>query len=119
MIKIVLNFVVTIILALILSSFLPWWSVMTAALATSLFIPLKRAAVFFVPFIAILIFWSIYSFYLSSTNDFIMATRIATLLKIGNNPYLLILLTGTIGGVAAGVAAIFGRQLALFFESKN
>ena len=116
--KNITNFIATIILAAILSLFLPWWSVMTAALATALFIPLKRAAVFFVPFMAILVFWAGYSFVLSSANDFILAKQISELLKIGGNPYLLILVTGVVGGLAAGITAIFGKQLTLM-SSRN
>ena len=113
MTKNILNFIATLILALILSLFLPWWSVMTAALATALFIPLKKAAVFFVPFFAILLFWAVYTFMLSSGNDFTLAKRIAELLPLGGNPYALMLVTGIIGGLAAGITAIFGKQLSL------
>ena len=111
--KNILNFIATIILALALSFFLPWWSVMTAALATALFIPLKKAAVFFVPFFAILLFWAVYSFILSSGNDYTLAKRISELLYLGGNPYLLMLVTGIVGGLAAGIAAILGKQIVL------
>ncbi len=112
------NFIATLLLALILSLFLPWWSVMTAALTTALFMPLKKAAVFFVPFIAILLFWAVYSFVLSNNNDFILAKRIAVLLPLGGNPYVLMLVTGIIGGLAAGIAAVFGKQLTLITKKK-
>jgi hypothetical protein len=91
---------------------------MTAALITALFIPLKRFAVFFVPFLAILLFWSVYSFIWSSGNDFTLAKRIAVLLPLGSNPYVLILVTGCIGGLAAGIAGIFGKQLTLISKKK-
>ncbi len=108
--KNIINFIATIILALILSQFLPWWSIMLAAFFTSLFFSLKRGAVFLIPFLAIALLWIIHSFWLSSSNDFILANKIAALLPLNGNPYLLILLTGVIGGLAAGVAAIFGKQ---------
>ncbi|MCX7551402.1 hypothetical protein [Xanthomarina sp. F2636L] len=110
MTKNIINFIVTIILAIILSQFLPWWSVMVAAFATGLFFSLKRASVFVVPFLAITLFWVAYSFWLSSTNDFILAKKMAVLLPLNGNAYLLILVTGIIGGLAAGVAGIFGKQ---------
>ena len=110
------NFIVTIVLAFVLSLFLPWWSVMTAALATSLFIPLKKAAVFFVPFLAIFLFWLIYSYIMSSGNDFTLAKRIAVLLPLGGNPYALMLVTGIVGGIAAAIAAVFGKQLSLVLK---
>lgn len=108
----IINFVVTIIIALILSQFLPWWSVMVAGFVSALFFSLKRAAVFFVPFLAIFCFWSIYAFVISSANDFTLAKKIAVLLPLDGNPYVLILVTGLVGGLAAGVAALFGKQLA-------
>ena len=107
------NFIATLVLAILLSLVLPWWSVMTAALATSLFIPLKKMATFFVPFLAILLFWVVYCFILSSTNDYTLAKRISELLYLGGNPYLLIMITGIVGGLAAGIAAVFGKQLSL------
>jgi hypothetical protein len=50
---------------------------------------------------------------LSSTNDFTLAKRIAILLPLGGNPYLLMLITGVVGGIAAGIAAILAKQLNL------
>lgn len=112
------NFIVTIVLTVLLSFFLPWWSVMVAALITGWFMPLKRVAVFFIPFLAILLFWAVYSYILGSANDFILAKKIAQLIGIGSNPYLLIVVTGTIGGLAAGIAGILGRQIAGLGKSK-
>lgn len=107
----IINFVVTIIIAAILSSFLPWWSVMVAGFVSALFFNLKKAAVFFVPFLAICCFWAVYAFIISSVNDFTLAKKIAVLLPLGGNPYVLILVTGLVGGFAAGVAAVFGNNL--------
>ena len=109
----ILNFIATILIASICSQFLPWWSVMLAAFLTALFISLKRAAVFFVPFLAIFLFWAVYSFWLGNANDFILSKKIAVLLPLGGNTMLLILVTGLIGGVAAGVAALLGKQFSL------
>lgn len=116
--KNIINFIATIILAYVLSLILPWWSIMTAALATALFMPLKKAAVFFIPFLAILLFWLVYSFILSNGNDFILAKRIAILLPLGGNPYVLMLVTGVVGGLAAGISALFGKQLSLILKRK-
>lgn len=114
--KNLLNFIATILIAYILSLVLPWWSVMVAALATALFIPLKKAAVFFIPFLAILLFWFVYSYLMSSGNDFTLAKRIAVLLPLGGNPYILMLVTGIVGGLAAGIAAVFGKQVSLIIK---
>ena len=76
-----INFIITIVLAVILSQFLPWWSVMVASFSSALLIPLKKASVFVVPLLAIALFWIVYSWSLSSANDFILAKKIAVLLS--------------------------------------
>lgn len=106
----IINFVVTIILAVILSQFLPWWSIMVAGFVSALFFSLKKAAVFFVPFLAIFLFWAVYAFMMSNGNDFTLAKKISVLLYLGGNPYLLILVTGLVGGLAAGISALLGKQ---------
>lgn len=117
--KNIVNFIATIIIALILSQFLPWWSVMGASFITALAFSLKKIAVFFVPFIAIMVFWVVYSFWLSNANDFILAKKIAVLLPLNGNAYLLILVTGIIGGIAAGFSAVFGKQCSLLITKKK
>ena len=106
----ILNFVATIVLAIVFSFFLPWWSVMLAAFIAAVVFSLKRAAVFFTPFLAVLIFWAAYSFLLANDNEFILAKKIAVLLPLGGSPSLLILVTGIVGGLAAGIAGVFGKQ---------
>ena len=91
---------------------------MLAAFIAALLFSLKGVSSFFVPFLSILVFWAGYSFILSNANDFTLARKIAVLLPLKGNPYLLILLTGLIGGLAAGVAGIFGGQCRLIFKKE-
>tara|TARA_R110002096_G_C14624120_1_gene724324 strand:+ start:2519 stop:2872 length:354 start_codon:yes stop_codon:yes gene_type:complete len=111
-----IHFIITIIFAIALSLFLPWWSIMVAAFASGLFFSLKRFYVFLIPFLAVTLFWIVYSFWLGNANDFILAKKIAILLPLKGNPYLLILLTGIIGGLAAGVSGVFGKQCATILK---
>lgn len=107
------NFIITLILAIVLSQFLPWYSVILAAFLSAITMPLKKGCVFLIPFSAIALLWITHSFWLSSANDFILAKKIAVLLPLSGNIYLLILVTGIVGGIAAGVAAVFGKQCVL------
>lgn len=110
------NFIATLIIALILSQFLPWWSIMLASFITAFFIHLKKGAVFFIPFLAIFLFWMSYTFWLSEANNYVLAKKIAVLLPLQGNPYLLIIVTSSIGGLAAGIAALFGKQCKLLIK---
>ena len=69
-----------------------------------------------IPFFAVFIYWALYSYLLSSSNDFILATKISKLIGIGSSPYLLIILSATIGGISSGTSAIFGNQLIINFK---
>ena len=111
------NFIATLLLAIPLSFFMPWWSVMLAAFIASILFPLEKRAAFFTPFCAILLFWGTYAFLLSSANDFELAKKIATLLNLGGSPSLLIIATGTIGGLAAGISAMLGKELLAFMKN--
>lgn len=117
--KNIINFISTILIALFLSQFLPWWSIILAAFITAVFISLKKTAVFYIPFLAIALFWVVYAYILSSGNDFIMAKKIAVLLPLKGNPYLLILVTGIIGGLAGGIGGVVGNQFKNLFIKRN
>ena len=106
-----INFIITLIFSISLSFILPWWGILLAAALTGYFIPLKRFTVFAIPFFAVFLFWFAYSYWLGSGNDFILAKKIGILLTLNGNPYLLILVTATVGGIAAGIAGVFGKQL--------
>jgi len=106
-----INFIVTLVLAIGLSFFLPWWGIMAAALITGFVIPLKKISVFMIPFLAVFLYWFVYSYWLSSENDFILAKKIATLFSLNANAYLLVFVTALIGGIAAGISGVFGRQI--------
>ena len=106
----ILNFIITLLLALTLSIFLPWWSVMLGAFVSAVLFSLNGWKVFFIPFVAVFLFWTGYAFLLSNDNNFTLAKKIAILLPLDGNPYLLILVTGIMGGFAAGIAGIFGKQ---------
>ncbi|MBO6660511.1 MULTISPECIES: hypothetical protein [Roseivirga] len=104
------NFILTIILGVILSLFLPWWAVMLAAFLSGAIVRLRNVAAFFVPFGAIALLWIVNAWMLSNANDYTLASKIAVLLPLEGNVVLLILVTGVIGGLAAGVAGLFGNQ---------
>lgn len=113
MIRIISNFIVTIILSFLLSLILPWFAVMVAAFITGMFLSLRGVWVFLAPFLAVMLYWMVYAFILGNANDFILAKKIAVLLPLDGKSILLILVTGIIGGLAAGVAGILGKQITL------
>ena len=83
---------------------------MLAAFLSGAIVRLRNVSAFFVPFAAIALLWIVNAWMLSSANDYTLARKIAVLLNLGENAALLILVTGLIGGLAAGIAGLFGNQ---------
>ena len=86
---------------------------MVAAFITGMFINLKGIWVFLCPFLAVFLLWITHAFILGSGNEFILAKKIAVLLPLGGKSVLLILVTGVVGGIAAGVAGVLGKQISV------
>ena len=105
-----LALILTAALCFILQLFLPWWVIAVAAFAVAFFIKQKPLAAFGAGFLSVFLLWVVYAFILSSANNNILATKVAELLKAltGNSVAGLYLLTGTLGGLVSGFAALTG-----------
>lgn len=104
------NGLLTVLLSLALSTFLPWWSSMLSAFLISAIVRLQKAATFIVPFLAITLLWIGQAYWLSQPNDFTLTEKITVLLGIEGNVLLLFIITGLIGGVSAGFAGLLGNH---------
>ena len=91
--------------------FLPWWVIAIAGFVVALIIPQGAWRSFLSGFIALFLLWAVMSFIISSANDHLLAHKIALLFIRMDNPVLLILLTGFIGGLVAGLGSLTGSFL--------
>ena len=108
MIKFLFAAISTALLAYAVGIFLPWWSVALAGFVAGVWLLQKPAAAFLSGFFAVFLLWAGFAFFRSQLNDDILATRFAQLILKSDNPLLLILLTGFIGGLTAGLGALSG-----------
>ncbi|MBS1511753.1 MAG: hypothetical protein JST86_12980 [Bacteroidetes bacterium] len=110
-----MKFLVSILLIAFLSFtaclYLDWWSIAIAAFIVAVAIPQRAGKSFLAAFIALFLLWSILSFWLSSNNDHLLAHKMSMLILKLDNPYLLMLITGLLGGLIAGLAAVSGSLL--------
>ena len=91
--------------------YLPWWSVAIAGFIVGLVIPLRPLLAFLSGFLAVFLLWAITSYIISNSNDHILAHKVSMLILKADNPTFLILVTGLIGGLVAGFAALSGSFL--------
>ncbi len=115
-----MKFIVSVILsaaiAFSLGLFLPWWCIAIAGFLTGYFIPQHKLLSFLSSFLGVFILWGSISFYISLSNDHILARRIAMLVIKKDDPLLLILITALIGGVTTGLSAFTARSMSIAFK---
>ena len=98
-------FLVILIASLICSYFLPWWFVAVIAFAAAWFLGQKPGKTFLSAFAAVFAAWVILALFKSIPNDNILATRMAQLFQLPNW-WLLLIVTGFIGGLVGGLSAL-------------
>ncbi len=105
-------FAVVILMALLSFAaclFFPWWSIAPVAFLVILIIPLKPGKAFMAGFTALFLLWAGLSGWISHNNEHVLAIKMTpVILKMVKtpDPYYLITLTGVIGGIVAGMAAL-------------
>lgn len=114
--KFIVSSIITAVLAFSFGLYLPWWSIAVAGMLTGFFIPQKLPLSFLSAFLGVFFFWGIMSFFVSFSNDHILAKRISMLVIKRNSPYLIILLTALIGGITTGVSATTARSFVALFK---
>lgn len=109
--KFVVATILTALLAYVAGLFLPWWSIAVAAFVAALIVAQRPLGAFLAGFLSILLLWGIMAYIIDSANNGILSKKVATILPLGGNGMLLILVTGFVGGLVAGLAALSGSFL--------
>jgi len=100
-----------VILSFALGLYLPWWSIAIAAFGVAAFIHLRPAASFLAGFIAIFVLWLALAAIIDMRNQHILSRKLASLLPLGGNSFLLLLITALVGAIVGGSAALSGSYL--------
>lgn len=103
--------ILTILLSFIAGLYLPWWSMAIAAFIVALLVHQKAWKAFLAAFLALLLLWGGLAEWIDLKNDSILSARIAELFGVGHKSLVLVVLTGLIGGLVAGFAAMSGSYL--------
>lgn len=107
--KFLLSLILTAALSLLLQLFLPWWSVVIAAVLVGAAIPQGGFQSFAGGFFGTAIVWWVYAWMIDMRNQSILSGKIAVLFHLGS-PLALILACGLIAGLAGGLAGLTGSE---------
>ena len=98
---------------------LPWWGMALACFLLSFMIAENRGSAFFAAFLAIFIIWFAHAAYIDFGNEHLLSQRVIKLFPLPESSILLLIITGVLGGIAAGSAAMAGRQIRLAINNKK
>jgi hypothetical protein len=109
--KFLIAFGLMALLSFSLSLFLPWWVVAPACFAAAISLKVKPLESFLAGFASVSILWAGMAWYLSLSNDHVLAHRMSQVILNKDNPILLVAVTGLIGGITAGLSALSGALM--------
>jgi hypothetical protein len=109
--RFILATLLTLALSFISGLFLPWWGIAIVALLVAILVRQIAGLSFLSGFLGVFLLWAGLAWWIDSKNNSILSERIAHVLPLGGNSMLLILVTGLVGGLVAGFAALSGAYL--------
>ncbi|ULQ54264.1 hypothetical protein [Flavihumibacter fluvii] len=106
--KLLISILLTALLSFALCIFLPWWSIAIAAFVVAAAIHQMPWKAFVSGFLALFLLWSGVSWWISAANNDILASKVSMIILKQQGSFLLVLVTGLIGGLVGGFAALTG-----------
>jgi hypothetical protein len=91
--------------------YLPWWSIAIAAFTIALLLNQKPLSAFIAGFVALFVLWGLLASFISGDNSHILARKMSMMVLKSDSSMMLILVTGAIGALTAGFAALTGSFL--------
>ena len=88
--------------------YFPWWSFAITSAIVAATVHQRAWKAFVTGFTGMFLLWGGLAFFIDMGNEHILLDRIAELFFLQNSPYLLIWITGFVGGLVSGFAALTG-----------
>ena len=89
----------------------PWWVFAISSFVVSALIKQTPVKSFLCGFLGLFLLWVILAIIKDAANEHILSTKVSQILPLGGSYIMLILITGIIGGLISGFAALTGAYL--------
>lgn len=109
--KFVTASILTAVLSFVSGLFLPWWGIALAALLVAAMVHQKAWKAFLSGFLGVFLLWAGLAWWIDMRNNSVLSQKVAVILPLGGNSIAIILVTGFIGGLVGGFAAMTGSFL--------
>lgn len=103
--------ILTAILSFISGLFLPWWGIAFTALAVAAIVHQKAGKAFLAGLLGAFLLWAGLAWWIDMKNTGVLSHKVASILPLGGNSFAIIAVTGLIGGLVGGFAAMAGSYL--------
>ena len=103
--------ILTAILSFVSGLFLPWWGIAIVALAVAALIHQQPLRAWLSGFLGVFILWAGLAWWIDMQNQSVLSHKVASILPLGGNTIAIIAVTGFIGGLVGGLAALSGSFL--------
>ena len=113
-----MKFILIVVLTAGAQWFLPWWSIMAIAFLVGFGLPASGINSFLAGFLGVGFLWAGYAYWIDQETASILTNKITALFQLQSNA-LLILLTGVVGGLAAGFGALSGTLFRKIFQRQK
>ncbi|MFY8003844.1 MAG: hypothetical protein ACOVNR_03345 [Chitinophagaceae bacterium] len=111
--KFITAFLITALLAFVIGLFtsLPWYLFALTSFLVAMAIPQKPGKAFFTAFLALFLLWVVLALLKDIPNQHILSVKVAQILPLKGSFVALLILTGFVGGLIAGFAALAGSYV--------
>lgn len=109
--RFILATLLTATLSFLAGLYMPWWSIAVVSFLVALLVKQRYGLAFISGFLGIFLLWGILAFWIDVKNNGVLSHKIAQLFPLGDSSVLLILVTGLVGGLVGGFAAMSGSTL--------
>lgn len=96
------------VLSVVAQLALPWWSTVVVAFLVEAIFGKEKATSFFSGFYGIAIPWMVLSAYIDIKSESILSVRILELFKLPPYGFVMVIITGFLGGLYGGLASMVG-----------
>ncbi len=114
--NLILRIAIIAVLGSIAQTYLPWWSTVVIALLVEAFVGKTDNTSFFSGFYGMAIPWMALAAYIDVKSESILTFRILELFKLPQFSFVLIIVTGLIGGLVGGVGSMTGGWIKAVFS---
>ena len=87
--------------------FFPWWIIAVCAFVINLFLPTKGFNAFLSGFLGVGLLWLLFAWLIDLNTSSLLSEKVAQLFELSNTS-LLVAITGLVGGLVGGFAAMSG-----------